>query len=649
MIGARVGPVAIRNVLLGWGHRHSRELAVVSTASAFLVAAVGAVARAPFARGILLKGTVVTMDSRFRVIRHASVLVRGQTIVAVWAGGRAPSGIHVGRAVTVAPRGALIFPGLINLHDHPSWSVLPPWPPPSSDAQPAFGRPTGREPYDNRYQWNGANSFDDSPPEEIRLIAAPHAVLTSGLGLTAEATKWAEIRELLGGATSEQGAGADPATDDILARDVDNANFGHDRVETNTFPGPDPALVARERAGDVDAYIVHLAEGVPDQDRLPGDHYSSRAEFRQLQADHLLNDETVIIHGTALQPSDFAAMRAARSPRSNGTGDGLGAKLVWSPLSNLLLYGRTTNVYQALAAGITVSLGTDWSPSGSGNLLEELKIADIVLHDRSLLGHFRHLVPWLGTERALDRELVAMVTRNPALTLRWTRYVGSVAVGKYADLTVITRPAGPPRRRPASVYRSLIDATDRDVRLTLVGGDPLAGDVAIMRSLNGGDAETVRSSRLGFTKAIDVTKPGVPDGDETFAEIRRKLRTALNALGGADGYAYLLSHVFGGALAHLSARQFRADYLVPTFGTTAGGRLNAEAIGLSPILPEDDQFRFDVIEGRRNHAGAIADREPPFAPYRVNVNQDRSGNGDPFQHFESTWYAGSVFRHRHAG
>jgi cytosine/adenosine deaminase-related metal-dependent hydrolase len=608
------------------------------TASVVLVAAASALASAPFHRGILLKGVVVTMNDHFRVIRQGNVLVRGQRIIGVWSGRRAPRGVRVGRAVVVAPPGALIFPGLINLHDHPSWSVLPPWPPPSSDAQPAFGRPTGREPYANRYQWNGAAGFDDSPPEERRLIAAPHDVLTSGLGLTAETTKWAELRELLGGVTSEQGAGPDPATDNLLARDVDNVNFGRDRVEANTFPGPDPALVARERAGRVDAYIIHLAEGVPDQDRRPGDTYSSRGEFASLRADHLLNDETVIIHGTALLPADFAAMRAAGSPRANRTGDGLGAKLVWSPLSNLLLYGHTTNVYQALAAGVTVSLGTDWSPSGSGNLLEELKIADIALHNRSLLGRFRRLVPRLHSEKALDRELVAMVTRNPAVTLRWTRYVGSVAPGKFADLAVITRPPGPPRRRPGSVYRSLIDATDRDVHLTLVGGDPLVGDVNLMRALKGNDFETIRSARLGFVKAIDVTKPGVPKGEETFADLQAILRAALGALGGADGYAYLNAHVLGGALAGLSSQQFRADYLVPVFGTTANGRLNAESIALSPILPEDDQFRFDEIEGRRNPSGAIADPKPPFGLYPSNVNQNPPGGGNPFANFESRWY-----------
>src|SRR6185436_19056936 len=102
-----------------------------------------------------------------------------------------------------------------NLHDHPTYSMLPAWPPPSSDAQPAFGRPTGAEPYANRYQWNGARGFGDVSEEHQRLIRAPQEVLVdpSGLGLATEAVKWAEIRALLGGETADQGADGDPATD----------------------------------------------------------------------------------------------------------------------------------------------------------------------------------------------------------------------------------------------------------------------------------------------------------------------------------------------------------------------------------------------------------------------------------------------------
>ena len=63
-------------------------------------------------------------------------------------------------------------------------------------------------------------------------------------------------------------------------------------------------------------------------------------------------------HGAGLEPEDFYEMAGAPAARGDGAGDGRGAKLVWSPLSNLLLYGQTAAVYDALAADVLVSLGT---------------------------------------------------------------------------------------------------------------------------------------------------------------------------------------------------------------------------------------------------------------------------------------------------
>jgi 5-methylthioadenosine/S-adenosylhomocysteine deaminase len=613
------------------GRRSSIAACLAAAVLAALPAAAAAPRTPPFERGMLLKGTVVTMDGHDRVLRHGNVLIRGRNVVAVWRDRHRPRNVKLVKPVVVAPRPALIFPGLINLHDHPTFSMLPPWPAPASDAQPAFGRPTGSEPYANRYQWNGAKGFADVSDEPQRLIKAPEEVLIppSGLGLSTEAVKWAEMRALLGGETANQGAEGDPATDSLLVRNVDGFNFGRDRVESETFPVPDAPLVARMRAGELDAFIAHAGEGVRDGERRPGDSYSSRDELRDLRHVGLLNDATVIVHGTAFERRDFALMRRARSPRDDRRGDGLGAKLVWSPLSNLLLYGRTATVYEALAEDLTVSLGTDWSPSGSGNLLEELKIADITLRDPALLGGSRSLVPALRSEKALDRALVAMVTRNPARTLRWTGRVGSIAAGKVADLTVITKPSESPVRAgvPSSAYRSLIDATDRDVRLTLVGGNPLAGDPALMRKLKRGDYDTIRSARGGFAKAIDVTRRGVPKGSQRLAAIESKLRAALTALGGADGYAYLKARVGGGVFASSTDAEFRSSYLEPTFGLRLDSTLNAEAIQLSPLLPQDDDFRFRLIEG--DQAGW---------DYPININHIPAGAANPFADFELRWY-----------
>jgi hypothetical protein len=102
----------------------------------------------------------------------------------------------------------------------------------------------------------------------------------------------------------------------------------------------------------------------------------------------------------------------------------------------------------------------------------------------------------------------------------------SIEPGKVADLLVITKPKHLRRSNlPSSPYRNLIDATERDVRLVLVTGDPLVGDRDLMEQLKPGQAEplTGPNSGLDEQKAAVVTKAGVPKGDETFAIVEQRL------------------------------------------------------------------------------------------------------------------------------
>ena len=338
------------------------------------------------ARGVLIRGaTVVTMDDQHTVFRDGQVLVRAGRIAAIWSGPVPPAGVVIGSpSIIDADPGDLLFPGLINLHDHPSEDFLYLVLPPSSDAIPEQGK-AGPDPYANRYQWNSATM----PPEFHRLLSNPVGVLSaaSGLGLETEILKYAQVGALLGGETATQGAPENPASDNAIIRSIDNNAFntrvGPPRVDPiATFADPQlTQFIQALQAGSYDAWMIHLAEGVRDGDRRPGDTFSSRAEFATLKAKGLLTDTTVIIHGTALESADFAAMREAPTIRIDGVTDGLGAKLVWSPQSNLVLYGKTTNVYEALAAGVLVSLGTDWTASGSRSLLHELKIRALYVPD----------------------------------------------------------------------------------------------------------------------------------------------------------------------------------------------------------------------------------------------------------------------------
>jgi cytosine/adenosine deaminase-related metal-dependent hydrolase len=603
--------------------------------------------------GILIKGaTVATMDDVHTIVPHGNVLVRDGLVVAIWRGPKPPSGVTIGDATVIkAGPNDLLFPGLINLHSHPNFNVVHTWPAPSSHAMPGQGK-SGTDPYANRYQW-GATVPTAAPPELLRLVNNPVGILGDplGLGLAGEMVKYAETTALLAGTTAIQGAHPDPESDGVLVRNVDNGAFDG-RIAPPWVPPVDQLggtdlsdLLGAMQAGSVDAWIVHLAEGVRDAGRRPGDPVSSRAEFATLKAKGLLTDMTVIVHGTALERPDFAEMRAAPSIRAAGTGDGLGAKLVWSPLSNLLLYGTMTNVFEAKAEDVLVSLGTDWTPSGSLTLLDELKVANVALRDARLLGSSRELVPEFslagtrGPERqeaeaALDRWLVDMVTRNPAQTLRWDDRVGSIEPGMVADLLLIRPPPNSRSRGlPRTVYRDLIEATQREVELVLVGGDPLAGELSLISLLKPGDHEIVGSAVGRFVKAVDTTTTApVPEGDESLAELAAELEAGLTALGGdspppaggpgppSNTYSYLKQNVAGGAVAGLPDELF-FGLLADNVGLLPDGSLNLERVQLVPLFTGDDDFRAHLLRGDIDPvSGLVADLTPPFALYPANLN-----------------------------
>src|SRR6266545_3647615 len=113
---------------------------------------------------------------------------------------------------------------------------------------------------------------------------------------------------------------------------------------------------------------------------------------------------------------------------------------------------RTVGEVETRRSGCLVCLGADWGPSGSKNVLGELKVAD--LWNRTHLG------------RAFsDQELCEMVTANPgaALGRAWDERIGRIKEGLAADVVVM---AGNHR----DPYRNLIQSTERHGRLVLVAG-----------------------------------------------------------------------------------------------------------------------------------------------------------------------------------
>ena len=172
-----------------------------------------------------------------------------------------------------------------------------------------------------------------------------------------------------------------------------------------------------------------------------------------------------------------------------------------------MLYGGTTNIAAANSAGVPVSLGSDWSPTGSKNLLNELKIAKVV-----------NQIDGLGLA---DRDLVSMVTRTPASIVKWGALVGSLEAGKRADLIVVNAPPG------GDVYAGLIAARETDIRLVVINGRAVVGEPALMAAL-GATGETLT---VGEKPRVIDYGPGDPKVPPvTYAEARDALADALQRL-----------------------------------------------------------------------------------------------------------------------
>lgn len=336
-------------------------------------------------------------------------------------------------ATVIACPDAVVSPGLINTHDHITFTGNAPSP--------------TNERYDHRHEWRkGLNGHPKIP--------APS---------TPGAQGWGELRQLISGTTSLVGSGGVGG----LVRNLDGSpaqqeGLGRASVDFDTFPlgdndgklissgcaYPDIAKPTDSKIAASGAYFPHVAEGVAA---------SARNEFLCLTqegggAHDLALPKSAFIHAVGLFPQDYALM----AQRSVG--------LVWSPRSNISLYGFTAQVTIAARAGVQIALGTDWTPSGSMNLLRELACADGLNHDY-YGGYFT------------DRQLWEMVTTNAAILTATDDVIGALKPGLYADIALFSTVGR------TNGYRAVIEATARDARLVLRGGKPMFGEKAVIEAL----------------------------------------------------------------------------------------------------------------------------------------------------------------------
>jgi 5-methylthioadenosine/S-adenosylhomocysteine deaminase len=423
-------------------------------------------------------GRVVTMDPKSPVVPDGAVWIKDAAIGAITARGDAtPPGFD--GIVPVETRGT-IFPGLIELHNHTAYNALPLWQVPTR--------------YTNRDTWGNTDDYH-------RLVTAPMKTLGEATELLPALVRYVEAKALLGGVTTTQG---------IALFSAAGIRRYYRGIVRNVEQTHDPRFPqAGARIADVDArdsqaflteiekktcFLLHLSEGTDDR------AYQHFEALKLPDGQWAITPSLTGIHCVALQPADFEVLASH------------GASMVWSPFSNLLLYGKTANVADAKAAGsaektpLKIGLGSDWSPTGSKSLFGELKVARAYSQSNGNIFS--------------DEELVRLATSAGAEILGWQKVVGSLEVGKRADLVVVAGQAD------GAPYAQLFEGDERRIQLVAINGTPRYGTQALMVT-DGPDLEIIT---VGGEQRVLYLKQDTEDPDVaalSLTQARSQLADAL--------------------------------------------------------------------------------------------------------------------------
>jgi large repetitive protein len=374
---------------------------------------------------LLIQATVLAGD---KIYENGAVLVDRSD----------PNGKIMCVGCDCAPAGATVLscadgvlsPGLINAHDHMPYNVK--------------GTPKGHgtERFDHRHDWRtGARGHTE--------------VRNDGSSNDNVGRQFAELRMLLSGTTSLVGSGGTPGFVRNLDVSTQDGGLNAGEVDYRTFPLGDTSGALRtsgcsygtiDQASRLNAriYLPHIAEGIDKE---------ANNEYKCLSGGtvDLIASNTSVIHGIGLTAGDIADMSAR------------GAKLVWSPRTNIDLYGQTADVMTYRRMGVNIALGTDWIISGSMNMLRELQCVDNL--NKNNYGN-----------AFTDYEIWHMATAGGAVAMGVEDRLGSIKTNYIADLALYDGSTN-------ADYRAIIDAGMDEVALVMRGGRPLYGDATILTGL----------------------------------------------------------------------------------------------------------------------------------------------------------------------
>lgn len=404
---------------------------------------------------LITGGTVVTMDADRRIIENGYVIIKGDAIVAIGEGlPQLPNGPIFSKQ-TIEAKGALVLPGFINGHTHAAMTLLR-----------GLHDDVTLDDWLRKYIFpaEAKNVTEDFVRWGTRLAAAEQ--IRSGIttfadmyyfeDAVAEETKAAGMRGVLGETFIDFPA-PDNKTNAVMLEYTEKflkrwqgdplihaAAAPHSIYTCSKKTLQDSAALARKYHAPILIHVAEMKKELDDSLKQNG-----LTPLQDLDKVGVLGPDVVAAHCIFVDEKD----RKILAERQVGC--------VHNPSSNMMLASGVAPVIEERAAGIAVGLGTD-GPAGSNNDLDLMEEMDLA----AKLQKITKMDP-----RALDaKSVVEMATIEGAKALHMEKEIGSLEVGKKADIILIG--LNEPNAVPMyDVYAQLAYALKAsDVETVVIGG-----------------------------------------------------------------------------------------------------------------------------------------------------------------------------------
>lgn len=419
------------------------------------------------ARTVLINGTVVTQNDRADVFEPGTVAFDANRITYV---GPVQGFLITPEDHIVDVAGRLVLPGLVNVHTHAAMTyqrglvedVTP---------QQWFARTAALEAQmsEEDLYWSALLGCYEMIRNGITCVADRF----SHMEVVGEAVAASGLRAVLGPSLYDIGRQASLSTAVALVKHWGSSP--ENRISCGLAPvAPDVVSSEllrdiREAADKLGARIfIHVAQTQHELDEVRRRGFEGSVQY--LHALGFLRPDVIAAHCLYLSETEIAMLAET------------GTKVAHCPTSNAKIEARVAPVGALLAHGVEVGLGTDCaSCNNTMDLFEEMKVAALLLK----VAHGQPTAHPVGA-------ILRMVTRTAARVLGLEAQVGSLEIGKRADIITLDR-RGLHFYPRNNLFADLVySAKGADVRDVFVDGRPLVRDGEIL----GADLDEARGRAL---------------------------------------------------------------------------------------------------------------------------------------------------------